>query len=95
MGRYIFERGEYFDDAIMKRRDKRGLIALIRSAFPSLQELERKLEKHNSKVVRKVNGFEVPELPFVIRELPVYYFVKGGEYQIGKVRALDVQNLYK
>lgn len=88
---------EKFYSFVESKKDMRGLERLARMKFDTLSQLRKKLERYNCYVNTDLcvaEGFipiKVTKLPFVLKELPIFYsdphiFLNEGMY-IGNAKA--------
>ena len=91
MAKFILERGEDFNSNIGDESNKRGLEKVFRQKFKTLGELAVQLSEFRGYIEMRTQ-IEVPDLPFIVRELPVIYDDPAGysgQYPIGIVKVLD------
>ena len=91
MPKFVLIKHENFDSNIKDKNDKKGLERTFEKKFETLRELVGSLSNYRAYMERTVR-VTAPNLPFTVRELPVFYSDPAGyygQYPIGSVKVIE------
>ncbi len=93
MIKYFFKENENFEVSITNQKHRRKLEEISNEEFLDFKEIEKGITNSHSYIEKRLSKISLPlyidTLPFVIKELPVYYEDSNRDLLIGHIVARE------